>query len=76
MLTDAIAAERFRLLRDRGALFWGFVFAPLAGFLLNIGGDLFVRFVIKRPFPGATIDLTGQVLKALDGGAPCFRPCS
>ncbi|WP_421737427.1 ABC transporter permease subunit [Caulobacter sp.] len=72
MLTDAIAAERFRLLRDRGALFWGFVFAPLAGFLLNIGGDLFVRFVIKRPFPGATIDLTGQVLKALDGGASVF----
>ncbi|MBU4434842.1 MAG: ABC transporter permease [Alphaproteobacteria bacterium] len=69
MLVDAIAAERFRLLRDRSALFWGFVFAPLVGFFLNIGGDLFLRGVIKRPMPGITVDLTGQVLKALGEGA-------
>ncbi len=30
MLADAITAERFRLLRDRSALFWGFCFAPIA----------------------------------------------
>ncbi|ALL13004.1 ABC transporter permease subunit [Caulobacter henricii] len=69
MLVDAIAAERFRLLRDRSALFWGFCFAPLIGFALAIGGDLFVRHVIKRPFPGATIDLAAQVIKALGSGA-------
>ncbi|HQR88843.1 MAG TPA: ABC transporter permease, partial [Caulobacter sp.] len=47
MLADAIAAERFRLLRDRSALFWGFGFAPLVGFILAMGGDLFVRTIIK-----------------------------
>lgn len=70
MLIDAIAAERFRLLRDRSALFWGFCFAPLVGFALSIGGDLFVRNVIRRPLPGgATVDLTAQALKALGDGA-------
>ncbi len=72
MLIDAIAAERFRLLRDRSTLFWGFAFAPLVGFLLSVGGDLFVRNVIQRPMPGAMIDLTGQVLKALSSGASTF----
>ena len=69
MLADAIAAERFRLLRDRTALFWGFGFMPLVGFFLAIGGDLFVRTVIKRPMPGATLDLAAQVIKALGNGA-------
>ena len=69
MLADAIAAERFRLLRDRTALFWGFGFMPLVGFFLAIGGDLFVRNIVKRPFPGASIDLAGQVIRALENGA-------
>lgn len=69
MLADAIAAERFRLLRDRSALFWGFGFAPLVGFFLAIGGDLFIRNIIKRPMPGATIDLAAQAIKALGNGA-------
>lgn len=72
MLADAIAAERFRLLRDRAALFWGFCFAPLVGFALSIGGDLFLRNVIKKPMPGVTIGLVDQVLKALAGGASTF----
>lgn len=72
MLADAIAAERFRLLRDRAAIFWGFCFAPLVGFALNIGGDLFLRFVIKKPMPGLTVGLIDQVLKALSNGASTF----
>ncbi|MFY8207939.1 MAG: ABC transporter permease, partial [Caulobacter sp.] len=72
MLADAIAAERFRLLRDRAAVFWGFCFAPLVGFALSIGGDLFLRFVIKKPIPGLTIGLIDQVLKALSNGASTF----
>ena len=72
MLADAIAAERFRLLRDRSALFWGFCFAPLVGFLLNVGGDLFLRNVIKKPMPGVTVGLLDQVIKALSGGASTF----
>lgn len=69
MLADAIAAERFRLLRDRTTLFWGFGFMPLVGFFLAIGGDLFVHNIIRRPMPGATIDLAAQVIKALGNGA-------
>jgi ABC-2 type transport system permease protein len=72
MLADAIAAERFRLLRDRSALFWGFCFAPLVGFLLSVGGDLFLRNVIKKPMPGVTVGLIDQVIKALSGGASTF----
>jgi ABC-2 type transport system permease protein len=72
MLADAIAAERFRLLRDRSALFWGFCFAPLVGFLLSVGGDLFLRNVIKKPMPGVTVGLVDQVIKAVSGGSSTF----
>jgi ABC-2 type transport system permease protein len=72
MLADAIAAERFRLLRDRSTLFWGFCFAPLAGFLLNVGGDLFLRFVMKKPLPGLAVGLVDQVIKTLSSGASTF----
>jgi ABC-2 type transport system permease protein len=72
MLADAIAAERFRLLRDRSALFWGFCFAPLVGFLLSVGGDLFLRNVIKKPMPGVTVGLVDQVIKAGSGGSSTF----
>ena len=72
MLADAIAAERFRLLRDRSTLFWGFCFAPLVGFLLNVGGDLFLRFVMKKPLPGLSVGLIDQVIKALSNGASTF----
>ncbi|MDR6626074.1 ABC transporter permease subunit [Caulobacter segnis] len=72
MLADAIAAERFRLLRDRSTLFWGFCFAPLVGFLLNVGGDLFLRFVMKKPLPGLAVGLVDQVIKALSSGASTF----
>ena len=72
MLADAIAAERFRLLRDRSALFWGFCFAPIVGFLLSIGGDLFLHYVVKKPMPGLGIGLLDQMIKALAGGASTF----
>ena len=72
MLTDAIAAERFRLLRDRSALFWGFCFAPIVGFLLSLGGDLFLRFVIRKPMPGLVVGLLDQVTKAVSDGASTF----
>jgi ABC-2 type transport system permease protein len=72
MLTDAIAAERFRLLRDRSALFWGFCFAPLVGFVLSVGGDLFLRAVVRKPMPGVTVGLVDQVIKALADGSSTF----
>jgi ABC-2 type transport system permease protein len=72
MLADAIAAERFRLLRDRSALFWGFCFAPLVGFLLSVAGDLFLRYVSKRPPPDITAGLIDQVIHVLQNGASTF----
>ncbi|HWT53097.1 MAG TPA: ABC transporter permease, partial [Caulobacter sp.] len=64
--------ERFRLLRDRSALFWGFCFAPIVGFALSVGGDLFLRYMIKKPMPGVGVGLVDQVIKALSGGASTF----
>jgi ABC-2 type transport system permease protein len=72
MLADAIAAERFRLLRDRSTLFWGFCFSPLVGFLLSVGSDLFLHTVIRKPLPGAMAGLVDQVLKTLSDGASTF----
>jgi len=72
MLVDAIAAERFRLLRDRSALFWGFCFAPIVGFVLSIGGDLFLHYMVRKPMPGLGIGLLDQVIKALADGASTF----
>jgi ABC-2 type transport system permease protein len=72
MLADAIAAERFRLLRDRSALFWGFAFAPLVGFFLSVGGSFVLRKMVSQPMPGVSVDLAGQVLKALGGAASTF----
>lgn len=68
MLADAFAAERFRLLRDRGALFWGVVFAPLAGLIFSIGGELFARNVMKVAAV-IPVDLAGRMVKALAGAA-------
>lgn len=73
MLVDAIAAERFRLLRDRSALFWGFCFAPIVGFVLSVGGDLFLHYAIKKPMPGLGIGLIDQVITALSNGASTFN---
>ena len=72
MLADAIAAERFRLLRDRAALFWGFCFAPLVGFLISVGGDLFLHNVVKKPMPGVAVGVVDQVIKALSSGVSTF----
>ncbi|NGM52499.1 ABC transporter permease subunit [Caulobacter sp. 602-2] len=68
MLADAISAERFRLLKDRGTLFWGVLFAPIAGLVLNIGGELFARSLMKGA-PPIPVDIVGRMVKALAGGA-------
>jgi len=72
MFANAIAAERFRLLRDRGTLFWGFCFAPLVGFFLSVAGEVFLRNLAKKPLTGMPLDLVGQVMKALGDGASLF----
>ncbi|MGR4863581.1 ABC transporter permease [Caulobacter sp. LARHSG274] len=69
MLADAIAAERFRLSRDRAALFWGFLFAPLAALLFSLATDLFVRAAFHRTIPGATTDLANRAMGAVAGAS-------
>ena len=69
MLADAIAAERFRLIRDRTAVFWGFLFAPFAALLFSMAGDLFVRLTFRRTIPGATTDLANRALGAVAGAS-------
>lgn len=72
MLADAIAAERYRLIRDRASVFWGFLFVPIAALAFGLLTDLFVRATFRQALPGATTDLAARVLKALDGGASPF----
>src|SRR6478752_971317 len=69
MLADAIAAERFRLSRDRVSLFWGFGFMPLVAMLFSMAGDLFVHFVIRRTIPGETTDLANRAMGAVAGAS-------
>jgi ABC-2 type transport system permease protein len=71
MLADAISAERFRLMRDRSALFWGFLFVPLASLGMSLAGDLFMHAVFKRALPNAAIDIGGKAMSAVAGaGSP------
>jgi ABC-2 type transport system permease protein len=69
MLADAIAAERFRLVRDRAALFWGFAFAPLATLMFSLAGDIFVRLALKRTIPGVTVDVANKAMGAVAGAS-------
>ena len=69
MLADAIAAERFRLARDRVSLFWGFGFAPIAAMLFSMAGDLFVRLALRRTVPGLTTDLANRAMGAVAGAS-------
>ncbi|MBO9557648.1 MAG: ABC transporter permease [Caulobacter sp.] len=70
MLADAIAAERFRLSRDRVALFWGFGFMPLVAMLFSMAGDLFVRLVLRKGVPGeTTVDLANRAMGAVAGAS-------
>jgi ABC-2 type transport system permease protein len=69
MLTDAIAAERFRLSRDRAALFWGFAFMPLASMLFSMAGDILMRMILHRVIPGQTTDLLNRAIGAVAGAS-------
>jgi ABC-2 type transport system permease protein len=70
MLLDALKAEQFRLLRDRGAVLWGFVFPGVGVFLLGILATLFVKLVARQHIPGAE-NLFSDATGALTGtGSP------
>ncbi len=77
MLADAIAAERFRLSRDRVSLFWGFAFALLVAMLFSIAVDMFTRAVL-HPDHSRRDDRPGQPGHGARWRGPRVRspPCS
>ena len=71
MLADAVAAEMFKFLRQRGGLFWGFCAAPLAVLAFNLVLDTWMSG--RSPVP-LTLDLGRQVVQALGlGGNSLFQ---
>lgn len=71
MLTDAVAAEAFKLQRNFRILFWGFLFIPL----LALAAGLFSEFVLEGQLPpearAASADLAQQGLNAFrDAASP------
>lgn len=68
MLADAVAAERFRLIRDRTGLFWGFLFAPLVSLVLGLGGQLLTALFRAPRIPAAMkADIAGRMVAAISG---------
>jgi ABC-2 type transport system permease protein len=80
VLPDAIAAEVYKFLRDRRALFWGFAAVPLGVLLFNLMLETYLALrspgVTLRLSSGAggKIDLGSQILHGLgDGGSSFFQ---
>ena len=55
MFVRAMHAEIYRLLRNRRALFWGFLFIPLAYALMTLIPDLIMRGSARLLGGGADI---------------------
>ena len=74
MMADAIAAESYKFLRQRGGLFWGFCAVPLAMLAFHLGIDTWMHSRVPVPL---RMDLGRQVLDGLNGGGSAFfrRAC-
>jgi ABC-2 type transport system permease protein len=78
MLADAIAAEGYKLLRNRGMLFWGFCFAPLINLLFNLGTSTWLFLhgtgaaLRLAQAAGARPDLGAQLLQGLASSTSFF----
>lgn len=59
MLADAIAAEFFRIRRNGGVLFWGFLAVPLGILVFNLLLDTWMRLHMRLP---VALDLGRQVV--------------
>ena len=62
MLMDAFNAERFRMVRDRGAMFWGVIFPALFTFGLAVLETLLAMMVKGAPPADKTLNLAQAVL--------------
>ena len=77
MLADAIAAEGYKLLRNRGLLFWGICAAPLANFLFALMTEtyLFLRgsgAALRLSAAGTRLDIGAQLLQGLSSPTSFF----
>jgi ABC-2 type transport system permease protein len=76
MLADAIAAETYKLLRNRSLLFWGFCAGPAGNFLFNLLTEtyLFLRGsgAALRLTARANIDLGQQLTQGLSTSTSFF----
>lgn len=59
MLGDAITAEAFRIRRNGGVLFWGFIAVPLGVLLFNLLLDSWMRLHLRLPL---TLDMGRQIV--------------
>src|SRR5215217_425428 len=48
MLADAFAAERLRLSRAWGVLFWSVLFAPIVSIVIGLGGAAITRGAVSK----------------------------
>lgn len=69
MLADAVAAEAYKFLRQRGGLFWGFCAVPLGMLVFHLGVDTWMSGRVR--FSDA-VDLGRQILEGLNGGSSAF----
>lgn len=69
MLADAVAAEAYKFLRQRGGLFWGFCAVPLGMLVFHLGMNTWLGSRVRFS-DGA--DLSQYVLEGLNGGSSSF----
>jgi ABC-2 type transport system permease protein len=69
MLADALAAEAYKFLRQRGGLFWGFCAVPLGMLLVHFIGDTWMGRSVRLT---DGIDLGRLILDGLNGGDSAF----
>jgi ABC-2 type transport system permease protein len=69
MLADAVAAEAYKFLRQRGGLFWGFCAVPLGMLVFHLVVDTWMGSRIRLAMG---VDLGRQILDGLNGGGSAF----
>lgn len=65
MLADAFAAERLRLSRAWGTLFWSLLFVPIAMVVIGLGNSLFMSFIARK----AGLDPAGVMRASVNLGS-------
>ena len=69
MLADAVAAEAYKFLRQRGGLFWGFCAVPVGMLAFHLGVDTWMNSRVPVPLQ---MDVGRQILNGLNGGGSAF----